>query len=171
MSEKHPRYNKYARQRYTGGRPVFVSSQVKYPANTPGFGMMPPPIVGSKSFRVLRADAAENHGSVWQVHSKGVSGGLPKSVVVDSTMSFPRNTVLQSPTYQEYNARRSKNGVSSTQIKAQEAYHRDQEFDFGDYNHIPVDVGNHEVGLSPNSFFDLQADKAADLAIAREFGM
>ena len=188
MAEKHPRYNRFARQRYTGGRPVFVSSQTTNingriigipPPNTPGFGLMPPPKVGSKAFgfAVNRPGGVDNGGSVFQVHKKGVMGGLPKSVVVDSGMSFPRNTILRSPTYQDYVSQRTNTRSQSVNIcdknlgaKAHASYVRDQEYTSEHINHVPVDIGSHDVGLSPNSFFDVQADKAAELAIAQEFG-
>ena len=179
MAEKHPRYNRFARQRYTGGRPVFVSSQIKYPPNTPGFGLMPTPKVGSKplGFAVNRPGGVDNFGSVFQVHKKGVTGGLPKSVVVDSGMSFPRNTHLRSPTYQDYVSQRTKTRSQSVNncdknlgAKAHASYVRDQEYTSDHINHVPADIGSHDVGLSPNSFFDVQADKAAELAIAQEFG-
>ena len=187
MADRHPRFNRYCRQRYTGGRPVFVPMHTNNandrivgipPANTPGFGLMPAPKVGSKplAFTVNRSVTVNNGGpvdkggSVWQVHQKGISGGFSKSVVVDSNMSFPRNSVLMSPTYQDFSARRAQQPCSSSQAKAREAYVRDQEYGVGHINHVPVDNGSHEVGLSPNSFFDVQADKAADLAIASEFG-
>ena len=183
MEARHPRFNKYQRTRYTGVKNVVNSNITQINGrqisnfNGCGLGMMPPPVVGSKfSFSINQN--GNNVGSVFQIHKKGMNGSLPKSVVVDNGISFPRNTVLRSPTYQEYKSNRSRSNdvqnpsqtITQSQAKAMESYDRDQEYRAGDSNFVPSSNGNHEVGLSPNSFFQVQADRAADLALAAQFG-
>ena len=153
---------------------------------------MPPPRVQTRSC-LNNANPSNSFRSV-PVLGRGASGGIARNAVLDSKMSFPKNTVLSSPRYGEHLEELEAN-LARLNAKDLEEEDDVDPNDFGlisgtipfeseggntgvgniDGDYSPFESGGRDCNegddaLSPNSFAKHVADREAALAVSRTYG-